>query len=132
MKLIHKTFQTEKQGMYDITFDVEAAILDANIGDGIVVIFTPHTTCAITINENADPAVMHDVVLGLARISPNRSLFKHDEGNSDAHIKSSIVGANETIIIENGKLVLGQWQGIYLLEFDGPRLRNYYIKIIEG
>ena len=132
MELIKNTLTTHRQGMYDISEFVHSAIVEGNINNGIIVIYTPHTTCAITINENADPDVMKDVILGLDCISPDRKEYQHSEGNSDAHIKSSLVGASETLIIENGKAVLGTWQGIYLLEFDGPRERTFYIKIIEG
>ena len=132
MKLIKKSFQTDVQGVYDISKEIHETIRNCGVRDGVCVIFTPHTTCAITINENADPDVQGDLIFGLDKISPPRSEYEHQEGNSDAHIKSSIVGASETIIIENGKLVLGTWQGIYLMEFDGPRYRNYFIKIIEG
>ena len=118
--------------MYDITNAIKDAVSKSDVKSGLVVIYTPHTTCGITINENADPDVLLDVIHGLNVISPNRKTYKHNEGNSDAHIKSSIVGANETLIIEDGKIVLGQWQGIYLLEFDGPRNRTYYIKVIAG
>ena len=132
MKLTKCSLITEREGMYDITAQVTDSVRSNKVTNGIVVIYTPHTTCAITINENADPNVQKDVVLGLDKISPVLSGFKHDEGNSDAHIKSSIVGASETIIISNGSLLLGTWQGIYFLEFDGPRERTFYIKIIEG
>jgi len=132
MKIIKKALQTDAQGMYDISKELEYVLKEYNIRDGIMIVYTPHTTCAITINENADPNVELDIIHGLTCISPLRKEYEHQEGNSDAHIKSSIVGASETLIIENGKLVLGTWQGIYLMEFDGPKYRNYFVKIIEG
>lgn len=132
MKLIKKAFQTDAQGVYDITREIVNSLHESQIRDGICVIYTPHTTCAITINENADPAVQNDLLFGLTVVSPYRKEYEHDEGNSDAHLKSSLIGCSETIIVENGKLVLGTWQGIYFMEFDGPRYRNYYIKFIEG
>ena len=91
----------------------------------------PHTTGAITINENADPDVKHDLTLGLDAAFPDRAAFRHAEGNSDAHLKCSTVGASETILIEDGKLLLGIWQGVYFCEFDGPRTRKYFVKIME-
>jgi secondary thiamine-phosphate synthase enzyme len=95
-------------------------------------IYTPHTTAAITINENADPDVQSDIVKGINKIVPESLSYDHAEGNSPAHIKSSLFGCSETIFIENGKLILGTWQGIYFCEFDGPRTRKVHIKIVEG
>ena len=116
--------------MIDITRDVCLAIGEAEIADGQAVIFTPHTTAAITINENADPAVCHDLVMAINKIVPMQDAYRHLEGNSGAHLKSSLFGASETLIINNGELRLGTWQGIYFCEFDGPRQRQVQIQVI--
>ena len=125
------TLKTERQGYYDITRTVREAVRESGIQSGIAVVFCPHTTGAITINENADPDVKHDLTLGLDAAFPDRAAFRHAEGNSDAHLKCSTVGASETILIEDGKLLLGIWQGVYFCEFDGPRTRKYFVKIME-
>ena len=95
-------------------------------------VYVPHTTAAVTINENADPDVVSDIIMGLEAIVPENLSYEHAEGNSTAHIKSSMVGVSEEIFIEDGRLVLGTWQGIYFCEFDGPRSRKAHMKIIEG
>ena len=122
------TLKTDKEGLYNITAQVAEAVKESGVKDGVVVIYCPHTTGGITINENADPDVAGDLLLGLARAFPDRAEFKHAEGNSSAHLKSSCVGASQTIIITSGKLLLGTWQGIYFCEFDGPRQRKYCVK----
>ncbi len=132
MKAQKFTLKTERQGYYNITSTVRRVIADSGVQDGICVVFCPHTTGAITINENADPDVQHDLVIGFDEAFPDRRVFRHGEGNSDAHLKCSTVGASETIIVEDGRPLLGIWQGIYFCEFDGPRTRNYYVKVIEG
>lgn len=101
---------------------------DPEQAEGVCRVFCPHTTGAITINENADPDVLHDLAIGLARAFPNRSEFRHAEGNSAAHLKSSCIGASETVLIRGGRLVLGTWQGIYFCEFDGPRRRTFLVQ----
>ncbi|WP_415237975.1 secondary thiamine-phosphate synthase enzyme YjbQ [Seleniivibrio woodruffii] len=116
--------------LVDITRDIESRLAAHGLSDGILVVFTPHTTSAITINENADPDVQTDMNAFLSKLIPAAKEFRHYEGNSDSHIKSSLVGASETIIVENGKMVLGTWQGIYFCEFDGPRQRKVYLKFI--
>jgi secondary thiamine-phosphate synthase enzyme len=116
--------------MIDITRDVCSAICASAVTDGLAVIFTPHTTAAITINENADPDVCRDMVMEINKIVPSQDDYRHLEGNSAAHIKSSLFGASETLIISNGKIVLGTWQGIYFCEFDGPRHRQVQIQIV--
>lgn len=123
---------TSKNQFVDITSEVFQAIQDLGIEDGLCLVFTPHTTAAITINENADPDVKMDILYALSDKFPDDRNFRHNEGNSDAHIKSSIVGCSELLIVEKGKPVLGTWQGIYLCEFDGPRNRNVFIKTIAG
>ena len=116
--------------MIDITGDVINAILQDDIVAGLAVIYTPHTTAAITINENADPDVSHDIIMGLDKLVPLHDAYRHLEGNSAAHIKSSLFGASETLVINQGKPVLGTWQGIYFCEFDGPRQRRIHIQTL--
>ena len=113
----------------DITEHVASIVTDSGVDDGLCVIFTPHTTAAVTINENADPDVQRDLVTGLNGLAFEKMKFLHGEGNSPAHLKSSIVGCSETVIVEKGRLVLGTWQGIYLCEFDGPRSRKVCISV---
>lgn len=131
MNFYQFTLSTSKEGMFDITDMVKDALAMSKVSDGICVVYTPHTTAAITINENADPDVIKDFLYGLAKTFPDRTEYKHLEGNSSAHLKSSTIGCSETIIIENSKLLLGTWQGIYFCEFDGPRTRKFYVKIIK-
>ena len=114
--------------MIDITSIVQRAIKTLNLQDGIVTIFCPHTTAAITINENADPDVTRDMLKKFNSLIPEYEGYAHMEGNSDAHIKSSLVGNSCQVIVENGNLMLGTWQGIYFCEFDGPRNRKVWIK----
>lgn len=116
--------------MIDITRAASQAIRDCGITDGVAVIYTPHTTAAITINENADPDVSRDIVMAINKMVPMQDGYRHLEGNSAAHIKSSLFGASEMLIIENGGLILGTWQGLYFCEFDGPRQRKVHIKVI--
>ncbi|MDT8442790.1 MAG: secondary thiamine-phosphate synthase enzyme YjbQ [Desulfuromonadales bacterium] len=116
--------------MVDITRAASQAIRDCGITDGVAVIYTPHTTAAITINENADPDVSHDMVMAINKMVPMLDGYRHLEGNSAAHIKSSLFGASEMLMIENGNLILGTWQGLYFCEFDGPRQRKVHIKVI--
>jgi secondary thiamine-phosphate synthase enzyme len=120
---------SKHEQLIDITSEIRQFVRDSNISEGRVTIFIPHTTAAVTINENADPDVQHDLIIALKRISPNLPEFKHMEGNSDAHTKSSIVGCSQDIIVSEGKLLLGTWQGIYFCEFDGPRTRTAIIRI---
>jgi secondary thiamine-phosphate synthase enzyme len=116
--------------MLDITSEVRAAAREAGVKEGDVVVFCPHTTAAITINENADPSVPHDILLTLDELIPQlRKGYRHDEGNSDAHVKSSLVGCSETVLLDSGSLVLGTWQGIYFCEFDGPRSRTVIVQV---
>lgn len=116
----------------DITSLVRQAVVESGVGNGICVVYVPHTTCGITINEHADPDVVADIVNKLGELVPRNGRYAHVEGNSDAHIKASLVGSSQTIIIQDGKLLLGTWQGVFLCEFDGPRRRNVFIKIIAG
>lgn len=123
---------SKREEFINITSYIKGAIKESGVENGIVIIFVPHTTAGVTINENADPDVTIDMINGLNEIVPNLKNFKHIEGNSDAHIKASLIGSSVTVIIENGNLKLGTWQGIYFCEFDGPRLRKFYVKIING
>ncbi len=123
---------TPSQGLIDITGEVQEAITESGVNEGFCIVFCPHTTAAVTINENADPDVKSDFVMGLDKAFPDLEGFDHAEGNSDAHIKSSTVGASETIIISGGRLLLGTWQGIYFCEFDRPRNRKFYVKVMGG
>jgi len=116
--------------MIDITDDVINSILQDDIVEGLAVIYTPHTTAAITINENADPDVSRDIIMGVDKLVPMHDDYRHLEGNSAAHIKSSLFGASETLVINQGKPVLGTWQGIYFCEFDGPRQRRVHIQTL--
>jgi secondary thiamine-phosphate synthase enzyme len=124
--------QTDKQNMHNITSQIQSVLTESGIQKGICIIFSPHTTAGITINENADPDVVRDMLLGMDKAYPDRNEFRHFEGNSPAHLKTSAIGASETIIVENGKLILGTWQSIYFCEFDGSRDRMFYVKIMEG
>ncbi|MGD8998625.1 MAG: secondary thiamine-phosphate synthase enzyme YjbQ [Anaerolineae bacterium] len=121
-----------KQAFHDITDRVQGAVRNANVEDGICLVFCPHTTAGITLNENWDTSVQHDLGVGLNRISPPRPEYRHAEGNSPAHLKSSLVGAAQLVPIDGGRLALGRWQGIFLAEFDGPRTRKVYVKVMEG
>lgn len=123
--------KTEKEGFYDITNEVKKAVNESGVLNGLCVVYCPHTTAGITINENADVYVGRDVTIGLKAAFPDMKEFLHDEGNSTGHIKSTVVGASQTLIIDGGALVLGVWQNIYFLEFDPPRSRNFYVKIIS-
>ena len=115
----------------EITSKVEEVVKKSGIKNGICFIYVPHTTCGLTINENADPSVKKDIINKLEEIVPENGRYSHMEGNADAHIKSSIVGHSLTVFIENGNLQLGTWQGIFVCEFDGPRTRQVWVKIIQ-
>jgi secondary thiamine-phosphate synthase enzyme len=125
-----KVFQlsASREDFYDITPQVREAVAKSGVKDGIAVIYCPHTTAGITINENADPDVVHDLLIGLANAFPDRAEFRHGEGNSAAHLKASVIGSSVTVMIEGGELVLGTWQGIYFAEFDPPRKRKFFVK----
>jgi secondary thiamine-phosphate synthase enzyme len=123
------SISTSAEGFYDITEQVQSALAESSIQDGLCVVYCPHTTAAITINENADPDVVHDMLLGLRKAFPDRVEFRHAEGNSSAHLKSSAVGNSVTVLVSQGRLVLGTWQGIYFCEFDGPRTRKFFVRV---
>lgn len=118
--------------MVDVTGLVRDAVQKNRSAEGAALVFCPHTTAAVTINENADPDVVDDVLDGLSRIAPQSGGWRHSEGNSDGHIKSSLVGPSLLVPIEQGRLALGTWQGIYLCEFDGPRLRKLVVTVLPG
>jgi len=129
MKITEYSLSAQKENFYNITPQVREAVSKSGVSDGFAVVFCPHTTAGITINENADPDVVHDMLIGLDKAYPDRPEFRHAEGNSAAHLKSSVIGSSVTVIIDGGKLVLGTWQGIYFCEFDPPRTRKFYVKI---
>ena len=133
MRIVNETFRISSKSrnqFIDITGEVNSVVGKSGINDGDVIVYCPHTTAAITINENADPSVTHDILLTLSElIPPDRAGYRHSEGNSDAHAKSSIVGCSEQVLLEGGKLVLGTWQGIFFCEFDGPRGRSVIIQV---
>jgi secondary thiamine-phosphate synthase enzyme len=121
---------TSREDIYNITPQVRESVVKSGVTSGIAVIYCPHTTAGITINENADPDVTRDMLVGLDKAFPDSAEFRHAEGNSAAHLKASIIGSSVTVIIEGGNPVLGTWQGIYFCEFDPPRSRKFYIKVI--
>lgn len=123
---------TKAQEFINITNIIEEEVRNNGVEEGIVVAFVPHTTAGITINENADPDVVFDIISEFNNVFPESKKHRHIEGNSHAHIKASLLGSSVTIIIENGELKLGTWQGAYFCEFDGPRNRSIYIKIIKN
>lgn len=127
------SIKTNKRNeLVDITQKIMDIISKSNIKDGFCIVWCPHTTAGITINENADPDVKDDIIMGLNNIVSSSWPFKHAEGNSDAHIKSSMMGCEKTLIIENGDLILGTWQSVYFCEFDGPRNRNVIVKLVKS
>ena len=128
--LFNFQLKTQKEGLVDITAEVTEAISESGVNEGICLVYCPHTTAAITINENADPDVKSDFIAGFNKVFPDFETFRHAEGNSDAHINSSVVGASETIIVTAGRPLLGTWQGVYFCEFDGPRNRKFYVKVM--
>jgi secondary thiamine-phosphate synthase enzyme len=123
---------TQKIEFIDITARVREMLRTGKGSSGILLVYTPHTTAAVTINENADPAVPQDIGEFLQRLAPQQDYFRHGEGNSPAHIMSSLVGASETLVVNNGEPILGSWQGIFFCEFDGPRPRRVFLKFIPG
>jgi secondary thiamine-phosphate synthase enzyme len=123
--------RTTKQNEWlNISSQVQQAVAASGIVEGICVVFVPHTTAAVTINENADPDVPHDVGFAFSQISPDRREFRHGEGNSAAHTKSSLIGPSLTFIVSGGKLLTGTWQGIWFNEFDGPRTRRVLVRVL--
>lgn len=133
MKTISFEIRTSSRTAFsDITSDLQNLLNDNNCQSGIITVFTPHTTAGITINENADPDVQHDLKYKLNEMIPkDEASYRHSEGNSDSHLKSSLFSPSLNLIYENGKLILGIWQAVYFCEFDGPRIRKVHVKIIE-
>jgi secondary thiamine-phosphate synthase enzyme len=125
-----KKLSTPQEGFIPITRDVQSCITREGIQEGYCIVFCPHTTAGLTINENSDPDVVHDLLLGLQTAFGEDRRFRHAEGNSTAHLKASAMGSSVMVPIQGGKLVLGIWQDIYFCEFDGPRLRTYHIQVI--
>lgn len=129
----HEYQFSKRMEMKDITNQIKKDLDESKVKEGIIVVYTPHTTAGITINENADPDVVRDMINGFERVFPtNHPDYRHFEGNSHAHMKSTVFNPSQTLIVEDGKIILGIWQSVYLCEFDGPRKRTYYVKIIEG
>ncbi|MFQ6605118.1 MAG: secondary thiamine-phosphate synthase enzyme YjbQ [Fidelibacterota bacterium] len=122
----------ERVDLVDITDAVRKVIQKAAVTSGQVTVYVPHTTCGITINENCDPDVVRDLKFGLERMVPYAAGYHHSEGNADSHIKTALVGSSETILIDEGTLVLGTWQGIFLCDFDGPRTRRVHVNVMEN
>ncbi len=125
-----KVSSRSRSQMVDITRNVQEIVTESEVKNGVCYIFVPHTTAGITINENADPSVVADILHETDKIVPWEDGYKHIEGNSAAHIKASMMGFSQTVFVENGRLVLGTWQGIYLCEFDGPRTRKVLVKVL--
>lgn len=122
----------QRNELVDITADIQSALDVMTATDGVALVFCPHTTAGITINENADPAVCRDFIATLSQLIPaDQPHFTHAEGNSDSHLKSSLVGASEQVLVEGGRLVLGTWQSIYFAEFDGPRSRRVLVSFTQ-
>lgn len=121
---------TERHQFVDITSQVQRCVDEAGFRDGLVCVFVPHTTAGVTINENADPDVVVDLIESLSRVIPERAGYRHVEGNSDSHVKSSLIAPSLMVIVENGRLKLGTWQAIYFAEFDGPRNRQCWVKMV--
>jgi len=128
--LFEYRLSTPREDFYDITPQVREAVAKSGAASGVAVVYCPHTTAGITINENADSDVVHDLLIGLEKGFPDRAEFHHAEGNGAAHLKASIIGSSITLIIHSGKPILGTWQGVYFCEFDAPRNRKYFIKVM--
>ncbi|MGD9379704.1 MAG: secondary thiamine-phosphate synthase enzyme YjbQ [candidate division WOR-3 bacterium] len=126
-----KVSTKQRVQMIDITAQIQELINKKKTGDGIASVFCPHTTAAITINENADPSVQSDINETLNSLVPHHTRYAHTEGNADAHVKSAVMGSSRTVFVEKGKLSLGTWQGIFFCEFDGPRTREVWVKISQ-
>jgi secondary thiamine-phosphate synthase enzyme len=134
MLLINRTLRTSRRDeMIDITREVAAIVNKEQVTEGLAVIYCPHTTAGITIQENADPDVKHDVLMRLDEVYPwEHPKYRHAEGNTASHLKAMTTGTSQTVVISSGRPLLGRWQGIYFCEFDGPRTREYFVKLIRG
>ena len=123
---------SQRNEMLDVTDRVARLVRSQNVLEGMAIVYVPHTTAAVTINENADPDVRHDMLRKLETLIPKaEAYYQHGEGNSDSHVKTSLVGSTVTVLVERGRLVLGRWQGIYFCEFDGPREREMMVKLVK-
>ena len=129
--MIRSVKTTSKTEFVDITAEVQNNVKSSGVREGLCMVYVPHTTAAVTINESADPSVKTDILMVLNEMVPWNAGYRHLEGNSPAHIKSTLVGASELIAVENGRLVLGTWQGIFFCEFDGPRNRKVHVKVMN-
>jgi secondary thiamine-phosphate synthase enzyme len=132
VKSVIKVKTEAREEMVDVTAEIQREVKKVGLQDGLCVAYVPHTTAGITINEHADPAVARDLSETLARLVPHSAAYRHTEGNADAHVKASWIGSSVAILVENGKLVLGTWQGVFFCEFDGPRSRNLYVQLIKS
>ena len=121
-----------KTELIDLTARIQQVVTESGVAEGLCHVFVPHTTAGVTINENADPSVKGDILMVLNKIISDREPYRHLEGNSPAHIKASLMGPQLTVIVSQGRLLLGTWQGVYFCEFDGPRHRRVYVKVTEG
>ena len=121
---------TERNNWIEVTGNVRDLVRESGVRNGLCVVYCPHTTAGITINENADPDVVRDLIFALEKTYPDRAEFRHSEGNSAAHLKASVIGNSATVIIRDGRLLLGTWQGIYFCEFDGPRGRKVWVQLV--
>ena len=132
MPLYRHDIQTRSRNeLLAVTEIISADLKKSGVDSGLCVVFVPHTTAAVTINENADPSVKRDILTKLASLIPQQDDYHHLEGNSDAHLKASLLGFSETLLVQGGRLLLGTWQDVYFAEFDGPRRRNYHVKIVS-
>ena len=129
--LFEYTLSTQREDFYNITSQLRDAVFKSGVTSGHAIVYCPHTTAGITVNENTDPDVVHDLLIGLNKAFPDRAEFRHAEGNSAAHLKASAMGSGATVIIEGEKPLLGTWQGVYFCEFDPPRSRKFYVQV-EG
>lgn len=125
------SLSTGREGFYDVTDEIRRLVKESRVAFGICVVYCPHTTAGIIINENADPDVTRDLMSAMKDTFRDRADFRHAEGNSHAHWKSMMTGSSVSLIIEGGELLLGTWQGVYFVEYDGPRQRSYYVKILQ-
>ena len=122
---------SRRREMIDVTGHLRQAVTDSGVTNGLALAFVPHTTAGLTINENADPDVPRDILAHLEKMVPANAAYRHSEGNSDAHIQASLIGSSVTVIVKDGRLVLGTWQSVFFCEFDGPRQRSLLVEVIK-
>jgi secondary thiamine-phosphate synthase enzyme len=130
--MLHGIRTTRREELVDVTRVVAEAVSASGVSTGIAIVSSPHTTAGILVNENADPSVATDLIAGLAKLAPEHAGWRHAEGNSDAHLKTALVGTSVMVPIEGGQLALGTWQAVYFAEFDGPRSRRLHVSIVQG